>query len=85
LIHCAGESSPGNIPHDTHAIALAAPDEAALLLLEARLLEENIPHVAVREPDAPFNGALLSIGLRPCYRADLHAVRDILPRLPLIR
>lgn len=67
-IHAAGESSPGNIPGDTHAVALAADSEADLLALEQRLLASAVPHVAIREPDAPWNGQLMAIGVVPMVR-----------------
>ena len=48
LIHAAGESSPGNLPRGTFAIALAAKSEFQLLALEQRLISQNIPHAAIR-------------------------------------
>ena len=68
LIHAAGESSPGALPRGTRAVALAAEDETHLRLLERRLIFERIPHVAIREPDPPFSGALMAIGLPPLLR-----------------
>jgi hypothetical protein len=65
LVHAAGESSPGNIPNDTHAVVLAVKDEQELLCLEARLLANGIPHIAIREVDEPYSGALMAIGLPP--------------------
>ncbi len=64
LIHAAGESAINIVP-GTYAVALSSPDEGRLLKLEQRLLWEEIPHAAFREPDAPFNGALMSIGIEP--------------------
>jgi hypothetical protein len=63
IIHAAGESSPGALPPGTHAVALAAADETHLLRIERRLIFERIPHVAIREPDPPYAGALMAIGL----------------------
>jgi len=71
LIHAAGESSPGNLPPETHAIALEAADEAALLKLESRLQQAGIPHTSIRELDAPYLGALMAIGLPPQPRSRL--------------
>lgn len=68
LIHAAGESSPGDLPPGTHAVALAAADEPALEELARRLTFDGLPHVQIREPDAPWNGALMAIGLRPLPR-----------------
>jgi hypothetical protein len=82
-IHAAGESSPGNLPTDTRAIALAAKDEAQLLGLEAELRLAGIDFKAIREPDAPYLGALMAIGLAPAVRTP--TLRRALGRLPLMR
>jgi hypothetical protein len=82
LIHAAGESSPGDLPAGTYAIALAAKSEIQLLGIEKRLLSQNIPHVAIREPDAPWNGQIMAIGIAPCDRS---VVRKEVSQLPLIR
>ena len=67
-IHAAGESSPGNIPKGTYAVALEARDELALLRLESALTIDGIAHVAIREPDPPWNNQLMAIGVAPCQR-----------------
>jgi hypothetical protein len=82
VVHAAGESSPGSLPHDTRAVVLAAPGEAALLAVEARLVAAGVPHRAIREPDAPWGGAIMAIGLVPGERA---ALRRHLSSLPLLR
>ena len=64
LIHAAGESANGVEP-GTYAVALAARDESHLGFLEAKLRRLSIPHHSVREPDAPWFGALMAIGLEP--------------------
>jgi hypothetical protein len=82
LIHAAGESSPGGIPRGTHAVALAARDEQQLEALARRLAFEGIEHVAIREPDPPWNGALMAIGLAPTRKQKpIEALR----RLRLLR
>jgi hypothetical protein len=80
-IHAAGESSPGNLPNNTHAVALAVKDEAALLALEECLKAAGVPHVAIREPDPPWNGALMAIGFPPQDRAALRRFLSSLPTL----
>lgn len=65
-MHAAGESSPGNLPPDTHAIVLAVENEDQLLKLEDRLKRHDIPHKAIREPD--YDGALMAIGIVPMPR-----------------
>lgn len=83
LIHAAGESAANApVPPETRAVALAAPDEAALLALERRLREAGVHHVAIREPDAPHRGALMAIGLPPQPREPL---RPLLGKLNLLR
>ena len=82
LIHAAGESSPGNMSSGTYAIALAAKSELQLLALERRLVSQNIPHAAIRESDAPWDGQLMAIGIAPCDRS---IVRKEVSQLPLIK
>ena len=80
LVHAAGESSPGDLPPGTFAIALAAKSEIQLLALEKRLISQEIPHIAIREPDR--GNELTAIGLAPSERTA--AIRSILGQLPLI-
>lgn len=82
LVHAAGESSPGNLPHDTHAIVLAVADESALVALGSRLTVAGIAFVEVREPDPPWSNALMAIGLLPGRKEDL---RRYLSSLPLLK
>lgn len=65
LVHAAGESSPGDLPDGTIAVVLAAKSVGHLEHLERKLVRLEIPHRAVREPDAPYNGELMAIGIRP--------------------
>lgn len=81
LIHASGESSPGNLASNTYAVCLSARDEQHLLELEQKLIGHEIPHVAIREPDAPWNGALMSIGIVPCDRKFPKRVTSQLPLL----
>ena len=86
LIHAAGASvafGSGALPPDTRAIALMVDDEAGLALLAERLELAAVPHVAIREPDPPWSGALMAIGLSPLV--DPRAARRVLARLPLLR
>jgi peptidyl-tRNA hydrolase len=82
ITHAAGESSLGNLPENTHAVVLAASDQAKLLALERKLIEAEIPHKAIREPDDPWNGQLMAIGINPTYR---HLVKKFVSNLPLLR
>lgn len=81
IIHAAGESSTGDLPPGTYAVALAARDELQLHKIEKKLKKHNIPHVVIREPDPPWCGAMMAIGLLPGPR---DSVRKGVSRLPLI-
>jgi hypothetical protein len=83
VIHAAGESSPGNLPEATHAVALHAKDEAQLLKIERALHEAGFQFKAIREPDAPWSGALMAIGLSPVTRSP--TLRQLLGKLPLVK
>ncbi|MFH1466459.1 MAG: hypothetical protein ABIO70_18895, partial [Pseudomonadota bacterium] len=65
LIHAAGESRSGALPPGTHAVVLAARDEVHLEAIARRLAFDGLAHVQIREPDPPYLGALMAIGLHP--------------------
>lgn len=67
LVHAAGESAAlfGPLPPNTHAVVLSASSEEDLLKLELRAQQRGIPHRSIREPDFPFNSALMAIGFLP--------------------
>jgi hypothetical protein len=80
-IHAAGESGPA--VHGTHAIALAATNERALGRVADQLTEAGINHVQIREPDAPWLGQLMAIGIPPTsHNTTIHRV---VRRLQLIQ
>jgi hypothetical protein len=83
VVHAAGESVIFRVPPETHAVVLAAKSEDELLKLEQKLLDMGIPHRAIREPDAPWNGQLMSIGLIPSKKTD--AIKKCLSNYPLLR
>ena len=84
LIHAAGESAPdGSVPTGTFAVALGARSLDELQTIERKLLEHGIPHRAVREPDAPWNGELMAIGIEPLE--DRSRLKKITSSLPLLR
>lgn len=82
LVHAAGESSPGALPPGTHAVVLTVPDEPALAGLAARLACAGVAFVRVEEPDAPYHGQLMVLGLAPVRK---EVVRRTLSSLPLLR
>ncbi|MEZ4452415.1 MAG: peptidyl-tRNA hydrolase [Nannocystaceae bacterium] len=70
LIHAAGHSAdlhagPGPLPAGTRAVALAADDEPHLATIVARARALGVAHVAIHEPDPPWSGALMAVGLAP--------------------
>jgi len=80
-IHAAAESASGTVP-GTFAVALSAPNEESLEQLEQKLIFAQIAHSAFREPDPPYNGALMAIGINPVE--DRRIVRRFLKGLPLV-
>jgi len=82
IVHAAGESSTGNLPEGTFAVALAARDERDLEQIAARLRARGVAFVEIREPDPPHNGALMALGIRPGRKEDL---RRALSSVPLLR
>lgn len=83
--HASGESAScfGQLPSGTHAVVLAAKDEADLLNIEQQLLSASINYRLIREPDPPFNGQAMAIGLIPTN--DRKKIRQILSRHPLVK
>jgi len=67
----------------THAVVLSVPDEATLVALSECLALHQIDHVLIREPDEPWQGAAMAIGLSPVI--DRRKVRRVLGQLPLLR
>ena len=57
--------------------------EAELALLAERLELAAVVHVVIREPDPPWSGALMAIGIAPTVQT--RAVRRVLAKLPLLR
>jgi hypothetical protein len=71
------------LPAHTRAIALMVADEGELALLAERLELAGVPHVVIREPDPPWSGAAMAIGIPPV--ADARAARRVLAQLPLLK
>lgn len=82
LIHAAGESSPGNLPSTTYAVALTCPDEASLRSLAERLSAAGVRHRAIIETEGPHAGQLMAIGCVPGTRGGL---KKHLSSLPLLK
>ncbi len=82
IVHAAGESSPGNLSPGTHAVVLTTPDEAALHAVAVRLEAAGISFVRIEEPDAPYLGQLMALGVRPGRK---EVVGRPLSSLPLLK
>ena len=63
-------------------MALSCQDEEELRLLSDRLTAAGLPHHPIHEPDEPYNGQLMAIGIPPNYKS---AYRRYLSNLPLIK
>ena len=83
MVHAAGESAAlfGPLPANTHAVVLSASSEEELLKLECRAQQRGISHCSIREPDPPFNGALMAIGFLPGPKSTF---KSLLGRYPLL-
>lgn len=75
ITHAAGESASEwtlangrRIPEHTHAISLLCKDEQELLEFCSKLEAQGIPHVLIREPDAPYCNQAMAVGLYPVVR-----------------
>jgi hypothetical protein len=63
-------------------VALTCRDEAELEALSKRLTLASIEHQRILEPDPPWNGALMALGLPPAYKS---TYRRWLSNLPLVK
>jgi peptidyl-tRNA hydrolase len=82
-VHAAGHSAgAGQLPQGTYAVALATRDEGDLRALAERLKRAGLAHHLIHEPDPPFFGQLMAIGLEPNYKSKF---RRYLSNLPLIK
>ena len=61
---------------------LAVQDERAIVALAAHLIRERVPFVPIFEPDAPFDGALMAIGVKPARK---EALKRHFAQLPLLK
>lgn len=82
IIHGAGESSPGNLPQDTHAVCLVVPSERELQELELRLRRSSVKFTSVVEADGPYTAQLMAIGFAPVGK---EVLRQFLSCLPLLK
>ena len=81
IAHAAGESSPGDLPWNTHVVVLEVASEQELLELNQRL--NGIERVVIREPDEPYANAAMAIGCAPTR--ERRTMKKLLSRFPLLR
>jgi hypothetical protein len=80
-VHAAGESSPGGLAAGTYAVVLAVPDELTLAREADRLERAGVALTRIHEPDAPYLGALMALGIAPGRKEDLRRHFACLPLL----
>lgn len=81
IVHAAGESSPGDLPAGTYAVVLAVPGKHELAAEAYRLTKAGIEFTPIYEPDAPYCGELMAIGLKPQRKEKLKRHLSSLPLL----
>jgi peptidyl-tRNA hydrolase len=82
ILHAGGESIEHRLPSGTYAVVLTVPSERALVHLADDLRRAGIEFTAIFEPDAPYDGALMALGLAPRRK---EVLRRVLSNLPLLR
>jgi len=63
ICHAAGETGPTEV--GTFAVILSVPNEQSLMNLSSALAARGHVHHLVVEPDAPYFGQAMAIGLPP--------------------
>jgi hypothetical protein len=82
-IHAAGESCGGQVPPGTFAIALASSGEIHLRQLADSLSAAGVDFRLIVEPDWPYCGQAMAIGIVPTKDRD--RIRTVTSSLPLTR
>ena len=67
VVHATGESVQRTHPDGLHAVVLAG-DPRQLQELKERLTAASVPHKTIIEPDPPYLGEVLAIGITPATR-----------------
>lgn len=82
--HAAGESLRGGpAPGNTHVVALEAHTSADLEALAGHLHAAGIHYVLIREPEAPYYGAAVAVGVEPLVDREL--VRPLMASFKVFR
>lgn len=87
IVHAAGESccNFGTLPKETCAVVLSVENEEQLYNIEEQLKKNNIDFKSIFEPDEPYNGQFMAIGISPIVRSENKDFRRIVSRLKLLR
>lgn len=83
--HAARECRPagaGPAENTERVCVLEARSSEDLVALSEVLARENVHHVLLREPDAPWNGAATAIGIDVC---DREKVKPLVAQFPLLK
>lgn len=84
IAHAAGESViEAPIPSTTRAVLLHVQNEKELLEYATLMEQKQIPHVLIREPDEPYSGATMALGLAPSTRRN--TLRRLFYHLELVK
>jgi len=81
VTHAAGETGPA--PPETHAVVLAARDEAHLLHIAEKLTIFYPEFSIIREPDLPWDNQAMAIGIPPTQ--DRHSLHPVTKNLKLLK
>lgn len=81
IAHAAGESCEGPLPTGTYAIVLGVRNEDHLLEKAQLLWDGQVPHKIINEPDEPYDGEAMAIGIWPTR--DVEDLRRFTSDLPL--
>ncbi len=84
LIHAAGESARlvNDLPHNTHAVALAAKNETELRTVCDQMVKAGVALRPIVENEGDYDGQLMAIGIAPCSK---EAVKRFLSTFPLVK
>lgn len=65
IVHATGQSVMCPVEPGTCAVVLQVPNVLELLKISNKLRRNGIEHFLFEEPDPPWNGEAMSIGLPP--------------------
>lgn len=72
--HAACGSMTGPENPETHRVILSADSSAALEAIASELAVAGLHHVVIREPDEPYNGTAVAVGVEPMDRAKVRGL-----------